>query len=201
MNIILEGLWYGPVKTISEAFASSEPEGVDRFIMCPPVPESPDLTAWIRSLTRGMELWRKHASTEQTIMFRHSPWSCAAYTQVYSKMFGNSLWLEESGLFDQIAEGLAELMLQPDLVLIFNWDMDKPTLTHQDLYFDSDLETLKNVQKSLHRWGALLESRDIKVLHIDPPKDTDNFNSWRSWYLGVKHIIATSVREIKAQHG
>lgn len=201
MNIILEGLWYGPVKTISEAFATSEPEGVDRFIMCPPVPESPHLTSWVESLTKSMELWRKHASTERAIMFRHSPWSCAAYTQVYSQMYGHVFAAEESDLFNQIVDGLSELMLPPDLVLIFNWDMDKPTITHQDLYYGSNLDTLKSVQKSLHRWGELLEGRGVKVLYIDPPKNTDDFNSWRSWYLGVNHVIAASIKEMRTQNG
>lgn len=201
MNIILEGLWYGPVKVAAEAMAAKHPELVERVHVCPPVIESPEMVNWMRSLTRSMEVWRRHAPSSEVKVFKHSPLSCVAYTEVYSRIRDNEFASEERELFNEIVDGLSELLIPPDLVLIFDWDVEIPTPTEKDLYYASSLETLKAVQDSINRWGAILQDNGVRVIHIAPPKDPNDHQSWHTWYQGVSRIITMAVKEAKTDNG
>lgn len=201
MNIILEGLWYGPVKVAAEAMAAKHPELVDRVHVCPPVIESTNMVNWMRSLTRGMEVWRNHASAPEVKVFKHSPLSCVAYTEVYSRLTNNEFASEERDLFNQIVDGLSELLIPPDLVLIFDWDVEIPTPTEKDLYYSSSLETLQAVQDSITRWGSILSDKGVRVIHIAPPKKTNDPSSWQTWYQGISRILTMAIKDIESSNG
>ena len=175
MIISLEGIVLTYKEHFTErlvAYKKWTPLKNSRIVCCPPVPL--ELTGntfrrWMYTVTRSTELWREATTdkSESITIFENSPFSVTSYVQVLSELFGD-IGQKEYELIVEIIAGLSELMIPPDIIVLFEPDISDINELQQPF--------LLNMHQLLVEWA---ENHTAKVVYIPSYQEEGD---WELWY-------------------
>ena len=187
MIISLEGISNSIKERFTEHLVRNKPEYIGRVICCPEVyPRFNEqaFKGWMYTVTRSTELWREATVNKDSgiIVFENSPFSIPSYVKALSEPYGE-VGEDEYSLIVEIIEGLSELMIPPDIIVLFE---PKPSVV------ESLPEALvRRTQDCLHTWA---NAHSAQVVNIPAYEDD---STWETWYNDALKLIIETVEALR----
>ena len=179
MIISLEGINGSLKERFTEHLVKNKPECIGRVICCPEVyPRFNEqaFKGWMYTVTRSTELWREATVNKDSgiTVFENSPFSISSYVKALSEPYGE-VGEDEYLLIAEIIEGLSELMIPPDIIVLFQTKELQEGLT-------------RRTQDCLQTWANTHSAQVVNILY-DSTSET--------WYNDALSMIIDTVEALR----
>ena len=184
MIVSLEGINGSLKERFTEHFVINKPDCIGRVICCPEVyPRFNEqaFKGWVYTVTRSTELWREATTNKDSgiTVFENSPFSIPSYVKALSEPYGE-VGEDEYSLIVEIINGLSELMIPPDVIVLFE---PKPTRLQDEL--------MKKTQGYLQSWANAHLAQVVNIPYY--PDDS----TWETWYNNALKLIIETVEALR----